>query len=309
VNAVVYSQYGGPEVLRIEEIATPLPKEDEVRIRVRAAAVNPMDRHFMRGYPKVGRIAMGLRKPKITRLGADVAGVVDAVGAKVTRFKKGDEVFGVARGAFAEFVCGKETKLAAKPANATFEQAASVPVAGITALQALRNFGHVREENHVLVNGAGGGVGSFAVQIAKALGASVTGVCGTHNVANVQSIGADRVIDYSHDDFTKTSDRYDVIVDMIGNHPIRACRNLLTKTGTYVAVGGPVGRIFTTMAMPRCKLAMARIHDDDLRFLCELIERGSVTPLIDRVYPLAEVPQAIAYLEEGHVQGKVIIRV
>lgn len=308
MNAVVYSRYGGPEVLRIEEMEAAEPKDDEVRIQVRAAGVNPMDRHFMRGEPKAGRIVMGLRGPKQTRLGADVAGVVDAVGAKVTKFKVGDEVFGGARGAFAESVCANELKIAPKPKNGTFEQAAAVPVAGVTALQALRNFGHVRGGHRVLVNGAGGGVGSFAVQIAKALGATVTGVCGTHNVENVQSIGADRVVDYTRDDFTNTAERYDVIVDMIGNRPLRPCKRLLTPSGTYVVVGGPLGRLFTTMATPRCKIAMARMRCDDLEVLRDLIERGSVTPLIDRVYSLAEVPQAIAYLEEGHARGKIVIR-
>jgi len=308
VKAVVYSRYGGPEVLRIEEIEVGAPKDDEVRIRVRAAGVNPMDRHLMRGEPKAGRIAMGLRGPKRTRLGADVTGVVDAVGAKVTKFKVGDEVFGGARGAFAESVCANELKVAAKPKNATFEEAAAVPVAGVTALQALRDFGRVRAGHRVLINGAGGGVGSFAVQIAKAFGATVTGVCGTHNVANVQSIGADRVVDYTRDDFTNTAERYDVIVDMIGNRPLRACKRLLTATGTYVVVGGPLGRLFTTMAAPRCRIAMARMRSDDLVVLRDLIEHASVTPLIDRVYLLAEVPQAIAYLEEGHARGKIVIR-
>jgi NADPH:quinone reductase-like Zn-dependent oxidoreductase len=237
----------------------------------------------MRGAPYVVRIMTGLLKPKVTRLGVDVAGQVEAVGRNVTQFKPGDEVFGACRGAFAEYACTAESAVVMKPDNVTFEQAGSVHVAALTALQGLRDKGRIQPGQKVLINGAAGGVGTFAVQIAKSLGAEVTGVCSTRNVDMVRSIGADRVIDYTQEDFTKTGQRYDLILDCVGNHSLLTCRRFLTPKGIHVGVGGPSMR--------------------------ELMATGKVTPVIDRRYKLSEVPEAVRYLEEGHARGKVVITV
>ena len=233
MKAIVYHNYGSPDVLRLEEIEKPVPNDNQVLVRVRAASVNPLDWHYMEGTPYFVRLLTGLRKPKDTRLGVDVAGQVEAVGRNVTQFKPGDEVFGACRGAFAEYACTSESALVMKPDNVTFEQAASVPVAALTALQGLRDKGQIQPGQKVLINGAAGGVGTFAVQIAKSFGADVTGVCSTRNVDMVRSIGADRVIDYTREDFTKSGQRYDLIFDCVGNHSLSACRRVLNPKGIY----------------------------------------------------------------------------
>jgi NADPH:quinone reductase-like Zn-dependent oxidoreductase len=242
MKAAVYTRYGPPDVVQITDVEKPVPKDHEVLIRVRAASVNPGDWHFMRGAPYFLRIMTGLRKPKVTRLGIDVAGQVEAVGRNVTQFKPGNEVFGACRGAFAEYACTSESSLVTKPNNVTFEQAGSVPVAALTALQGLRNKGQIQPGQKILINGAAGGVGTFAVQIAKWFGAHVTGVCSTRNVEMVRSIGADQVIDYTQEDFTKGTQRYDLMFDSVGNHSLSACRRLLNPKGIYIVNGGPNGQ-------------------------------------------------------------------
>lgn len=287
---------------------------------VRAASVNPVDWHFMRGTPYFLRILAGLRKPKHTRLGVDVAGQVEAAGRSVTQFKPGDEVFGLCRGAFAEYVCTSEAALAIKPDNVTFEQAGSVPLAALTALQGLRDKGQIQPRQKVLINGAAGGVGTFAVQIAKWFGADVTGVCSTRNVEMVQSIGADRVIDYTQEDFTISGQRYDLLFDCVGNHSFSACRRVLSHKGIYVAVGGPSGRwmigslagliaalVLSRFMSQKLVMILARPNKKDLTIMHELMAAGKVTPVIDKCYRLSEVPEAIRYLEEGHARGKVVI--
>ena len=319
MKAIVYYNYGSPDVLKCEEIEKPTAGDDEVLIKVRAAAVNPIDRLF-RGTSYIVRILTGLRKPKNTRLGVDVAGEVEAVGRNVTQFKPNDQVFGTCRGAFAEYVCTSERALAVKPANVTFEQAASVPIAAVTALQGLRDQGHIQPEQKVLINGAAGGVGTFAVQIAKSFGAEVTGVCSTRNVDMVRSIGADQVIDYTQKDFTRNGQRYDLILDMIGNHSLLACRRVLNPKGIYIGAGlGPDGslidflaRWITALVLSRFvsqKFVMfiAKLNKEDLTIMRELMEAGKVTPVIDKRYRLSEVPEAIRHLEEGHARGKIVI--
>ncbi len=320
MKGIVYSNYGSPDVLKCEELEKPTPRDDEVLIKVRAASVNPFDWHFMRGTPYFVRILAGLRKPKDTRLGVDVAGQVEAVGRNVTQFKPGDEVFGACRGAFAEYACTSESAVAMKPNNVTFEQAASVCVAALTALQGLRDKGQIQPGQKVLINGAAGGVGTFAVQIAKSFGADVTGVCSTRNVDMVRSIGADHVIDYTQEDFTKSGQRYELIFDCVGNHSLLACRRVLTPKGIYIAVGapsgrwmiGPLARAITAPGLSRFvsqKLVMVlmRRSKEDLTIMRDLMESGKVTPVIDKRYRLSEVPEAIRYLEEGHARGKVVI--
>lgn len=321
MKAIVYRRYGPPDVLALEDVEIPVPRGDEVLVAVRAASVNPLDWHFMRGTPLVGRLAFGLRAPRFNRLGSDVAGRVEAVGRNVTHLKPGDEVFGTCRGAFAERVCAAGTAVAAKPANATFDEAAAVPIAAFTALQALRDKGRVRPGQTVLVNGAAGGVGTFAVQIAKAFGAAVTGVCSSRNVGLVQSIGADRVVDYTREDFAAGGPRYDLMLDCIGNRSLASCRRALTPRGAYVVIGGPDGRWVGPLALvaktmlvspvvsQRLTTLLARPNREDLVFLRTLTEAGKVRPVIDRRYPLQEVPQAMAYLEAGHASGKVVITV
>jgi NADPH:quinone reductase-like Zn-dependent oxidoreductase len=320
MKAAVYTRYGPPDVVQITDVEKPVPKDDKVLIKVRAASVNPYDWHFMRGTPYFVRIGAGLRKPKITRLGVDVAGQVEAVGRNVTQFKPGDHVFGSCPGAFAEYACASESALVTKPNNVTFEQAAAVSVAARTALQGLRHKGQIQPGQRVLINGAAGGVGTFAVQIAKSFGADVTGVCSTRNVDMVRSIGADRVIDYTQEDFTKSGQRYDLIFDCVGNHSLLACRRVLTPKGIYIAVGGPSGRwmigplaraitapLLSRFVSQRLFMVLAKQSKEDLTILHELMKAGKVTPVIDRSYSLSEVPEAIRYLEEGHAQGKVVI--
>ncbi len=288
---------------------------------MRAASVNPLDWHYMRGTPFVLRLAAGLRKPKVTRLGADLAGQVDAVGKHVTQFQPGDEVFGVCKGAFAEYVCASESAVVLKPANVTFEQAAAVPVAAFSALQGLRDKGQIRRGQKVLINGAAGGVGTFAVQLAKVFGADVTGVCSTRNLDMVRSIGAHHVIDYTQEDFTTSGQQYDLIFDAAGNHSLSDCRRALTPKATLVLVGGPnKGRwvgpltgvlkavVVSRFVSQKLRPCLAHSSKADLIVLRELLEAGKVAPVIDRSYPLSDVPEAIRYLEEGHARGKVVIR-
>ena len=319
MKAIVYHNYGAPDVLKCEEIEKPTAGDHEVLIKVRAASVNPLDWRFMRGRPYIIRIMSGLRKPKDARTGHDVAGQVEAIGRSVTQFKPGDEVFGSCNGSFAEYACASESELVIKPDNVTFEQAASAPVAAFTALQGLRDKGQIQPGQKVLINGAAGGVGTFAVQIAKWFGADVTGVCSTRNVDMVRSLGADQVIDYTREDFTKRGRRYDLVFDCIGNHSLSACRRVLNSNGAFIIVGGPDGRWIGPMASPfkaivlsrfvsqKFVTVMSRSVKDDLTIICELMATGKITPVIDRRYRLSEVPEAIRYLEEGHARGKVVI--
>jgi len=323
MKAIVYHRYGSPDVLSYEEMAKPAPAENEVLIRVRAAAVNPYDWYFMRGEPYAVRImARGLRKPKDPRLGADVAGEIEAVGRSIRQFKPGDAVFGSCKGAFAEYTCASESKLAIKPDNVTFEQAASVPIAAFTALQGLRDKGKIQPGQKVLINGAAGGVGTFAVQIAKSLGAEVTGVCSTRNVEMVRSIGADQVVDYTQEDFTKSARRYDVILDCVGNHSFSECRRVLNPRGIYVGAGGTSDNwmigpltsaikalVLSWFVSQKQVMVLAKPSKEDLTIMGKLMESGKVTPVIDRSYSLSEVPDAIRYLEAGHARGKVVITV
>lgn len=325
MKAIVYHEYGSPDVLRLEETEKLRPNDNELLIKVRAASVNPLDWHYIRGTPYILRIlGTGLRKPKVARLGVDVAGQVEAVGSNVAQFKPGDEVVGKGNGAFAEYVCASENEVALKPANLTFEQAAAVPIAALTALQALRDKGKLQPGQRVLINGAAGGVGTFAVQIARSFGADVTGVCSTRNVDMVRSIGADHLIDYTREDFTQGEQRYDLILDLVGNHRLSAFRRVMSRNGTYVLIGGGGpndGRWIGPLAGPikalmlsrfvsqKFVLLLASINRDDLTVLKELIESRKVTPIIDRTYPLSDVPEAIRYLEQGHARGKVVITV
>ncbi|MEX2540687.1 MAG: NAD(P)-dependent alcohol dehydrogenase [Trueperaceae bacterium] len=319
MKAIVQRQYGSPDVLELQELDKPVVGDEEVLVRVRAAALNPVDWHFMRGEPYIMRAGAGIGKPRVTRLGVDLAGQVEAVGCGVTQFKSGDEVFGTQRGAFAEYVNAQQGALALKPANLTFEQAAAVPVAGLTALQGLRDKGKLRPGQKVLINGASGGVGTFAVQIARWFGADVTGVCSTRNLETVRSLGADRVVDYTLEDFTRNAIRYDLILDAVGNRSLPECLRALTAQGYLVLVGAPSGRWLAPL--PRLLRAMVlslfvsqklvpiltSTVQEDLIVLKDLIESEEVTPIVDRQYGLCEVPQAMSYLEAGHARGKVVI--
>lgn len=312
MKAIVYTKYGPPDVLQLKEVEKPIPKDHEVLIKVQAASVNPFDWHFMRGTPYLVRIQAGILKPKDNAVGVDVSGVVVAVGKDVKEFQSGDEVFGSCNGAFAEYVSASEKGLVKKPDNLTFEQAASVPVAAFTALQGLRDKGQIQPGQRVLINGASGGVGTFAVQIAKSFGAEVTGVCSTRNVDMVRSIGADFVIDYTQEDFTQSAKHYDLIFDTIGNRSLSNCRRILSSNGILVIVGGPMNRALRASVMSRfvsqkMLMFMALRSKKDLIVMHDLLVSGKVTPVIDRRYSLNEVPQAIRYLEEGHARGKVII--
>jgi NADPH:quinone reductase-like Zn-dependent oxidoreductase len=324
MKAVVYNEYGPPDVLRLAEVAKPTPKEHEILVKVRAAAVNPLDWHFIRGEPSVMRL---FGKPKGRTPGADVAGVVEAVGAKVTQFRAGDEVFGACRsGSFAEYACGPEERFAPKPKALSFERAAAIPVAGVTALRALRDQGRVQPGQSVLINGAAGGVGTFAVQLAKALGADVTGVCSTRNVELVRSIGAARVIDYTAEDFTRQAQRYDLILGVAGNATVADMRRALAPNGQLVVVGGGVGRdpnsaitvpgmlalmitsLFSRLGRQRVSMFVAsQIRKDELEFIANLAAAGKVTPVIERSYSLADAAEAVRHIEAGHARGKVIV--
>jgi len=321
MKAITHRRYGSPDVLRLEEVDMPVVGDDGVLVRVRASSVNPVDWHGLRGEPFLVRMSDGLRRPKGWQLGVDVAGQVEAVGANVTEFRPGDEVFGTRNGAFAEFVLGRERNFASKRANLSFEQAAAIPVAATTALQALRDKGRLEAGQRVLVHGAGGGVGHFAIQIAKALGAEVTGVTGTNNLSMVRSIGADEVIDYTTEDFTNVGRRYDLILDIAGTRSLRACSRALTPTGILVVVGGPGGRwispadrwakaiVLSRLLRRRLLPFLATTAKDDLLVLKELAEAGKLTPVIDRTYPLSETAKAIRYVETMHARGKVVITV
>ncbi len=325
MKAIVYCDYGLAN-LKFTDVEKPTATDDQVLVKVHAASVNPLDWHFIEGTPKIMRaMGVGLRKPKDTRLGVDFAGTVEAVGKNVTQFKPGDEVFGGRDGAFAEYVCPRADRaVTLKPANITFEQAASVNIAGITALQAVRDKGKVQAGQKVLINGASGGVGTFAVQIAKSFGAEVTGVCSTRNLEMVRSLGADHVIDYTKEDFAKGDQRYDVILDNVPNHSLSECRRILNPEGKYVMIGGggpsdnrwigPFGRLIQTMLLSpfvsqKMGMMMAQLTKSDLTVLGDMMQSGKVKPVIDRTYKLSELPEAIRYLEEGHARGKVIITV
>jgi NADPH:quinone reductase-like Zn-dependent oxidoreductase len=327
MEAVVHCEYGKPDVLQVKDIEKPTPDDTQLLVRVRAASLNPLDGHFIRGMLLARLMGGGLRKPKDTRSGVDYAGVVEAVGKNVTQYKVGDEVFGGRTGALAQYVCAKADRaVALKPATVTFEEAGSIAVAGITALQGLRDVGHLQPGQKVLINGASGGVGTFAVQIAKAMGAEVTGVCSTRNVDLVKSIGADHVIDYTKEDFTKGDQRYDVIFDNVQNHSFSERRRVLTPNGICVlaGIGGAgwhddtgthIARSFTTPMMSKFtsqkfKFFIAELNHNDLAYLADLMQSGQMKPVIDRTYKsLSETPQALAYLEQGHARGKVVITV
>jgi NADPH:quinone reductase-like Zn-dependent oxidoreductase len=321
MRAIVQDRYGSADVLGLEDIDTPVVGDDDVLLRVQAASAFIGDWHVMTGLPYLGRLAFGLRAPKARVRGQDFAGRIEAVGKDVTRFQPGDEVYGTCNGSFAEYATARGDKVAPKPANLTFEQAATVPTTGSTALQALRNVGKVKPGQGVLIIGAAGGVGTFAVQIAKALGAHVTGVVSTSKVDLVRSIGADDVIDYTRDDFGETAQRYDLILDIAGNRSVPHLRRALAPRGTLVIVGGEgggrwfgIGRqlrasLLSPFVSQKLGTFIAKPNAKDLVVLKEFIEAGKVTPVIDRTYPLSEVPEAIRHLEEGHARGKVVITV
>jgi NADPH:quinone reductase-like Zn-dependent oxidoreductase len=319
MRAVLYCSYGAPDVLAIDEIEKPVPGPAQVLVRVRAASVNPLESHFMRGEPYVMRLGAGLRKPADIRLGVDFSGTVEALGSEVGTVKPGDEVFGGRTGALAEYIVVSARSVVAKPTNISHAQAAAVPVAALTALQAVRDKGRVRAGQQVLVNGASGGVGTFVVQIAKSFGASVTGVSSTRNVELVRSLGADRTIDYTHEDYTQGTARFDVIVDMVGNHSLRANRGVLQPHGIYVMVGGPSGRwlapidrvVGMTVVKPfvsqELTFFISALNVADLGTLRDLMQAGTVTPVIDREYPLDEVAAAMRHLETGRARGKIVV--
>jgi len=322
MRAVAHDEYGSPDVLEIRDIPRPVPGHGEVLVRVRAASVQPLDWHLLRGKPYLVRLQYGLRRPKRNIPGADLAGTVEAIGEGVTLWDVGDEVFGEMGGACAEFVAVAENLLTAKPATLSFEEAAAVPVAGFTALQGLRDKGRIRSGQSVLINGASGGVGTLAVQIAKSYGAVVTGVCSSRNVDLVRSLGADHVIDYTREDYTRTGEGYDLILDTVGSKSLTANRRALKATGTYVSVGstqmgdwiGPLTHVFRVIVASifrsqHMKPFLARADREDLEYLSKLIKDGEVRPVIDRSYSLAEVPDAIRYVEEGHARGKVVISI
>lgn len=336
MKAAIYTRYGPPDVVQIQDVENPVPKDHEVLIAVRAAAVNPLDGGIMQGRPYLARLMTGLRTPHVTRVGVDVAGQVEAVGRHVTQFNPGDAVFGaclrdphasgvnvwVCQGAFAEYACVPESTLVAKPDNVTFEQAAAVPVAAFTALQGLRDQGQLQPGQAVLINGAAGGVGTFAVQIAKAFGAAVIGVCCTKHVEMVRSIGADQVIDYTQEDFTKRGQRYDLLFDCVGNHSLATCRRVLQPQGRLIMVGDRTGRgmmrlfarlitalVWSRFVSQKLVTFLARPNQEDLLILHDLLKAGKVTPVIDRCYRLSEVPEALRYLETGHATGKILITV
>ena len=322
MKAITHCEYGGPEVLKVEEIEKPVPNDNQVLVKVRAASLNPLDL-TIRG-PLLLRPLFGLRKPKDTRIGVDYSGTVEAVGKSVTNFKPGDEVFGGKNGALAEYVCVLADRgVVLKPANMTFEQAASVPVAAITALQGLRDKGHIQSGQKVLINGASGGVGTFAVQIAKSFGTEVTGVCSTRNVDLVQSIGADHVVDYTKEDFTKTDQRYDLIYDLVGNHSFSERRHILDPNGICVMAGiggagwhdgfgmrllGELnGYLRSRLVSQKFIAYIAQFNKADMSVLADLLQTGKMTPVIDKTYKLNETADALRYLETGHARGKVVI--
>jgi NADPH:quinone reductase-like Zn-dependent oxidoreductase len=326
MKAIVRCDYGLAN-LKLADIEKPTPKDDQILVRVRAASVNPYDWHFVEGTPKIMRaMGVGLRKPKDIQLGVDFAGTVEAVGKNVTQFKPGDDVFGGRDGAFAQYVCRRAVgSVALKPAGLTFEQAASINIAGITALQGVRDKGKVQPGQKVLINGASGGVGTFAVQLAKSFGAEVTGVCSTRNIELVQSLGADHVIDYTKEDFTKGEQKYDVILDNVANHSLSECRRILTPNGMYVMIGGggvkeqgfvgALGKalnaaVYSRFVKQKMGMMMADPSSQDLTLLGDMVQSGKLKTVIDRTYKsLSEIPDAIQYVEEGHARGKVVVKV
>jgi len=326
MKAAVYTRYGPPDVVEVNDLEKPVPRDNELLIKVRAASVNPLDWKTMTGGPYIVRLLLGLFTPKIKQLGVDVAGQVEAVGRNVTQFKPGDAVFGTCRGGFAEYACTcqsaklMKSALVMKPDNVTFEQAAAAPVAALTALQGLRDKGRIQPGQKVLINDAAGGVGTFAVQIAKSFGTDVTGVCSTRNVDMVRSIGADRIIDYTQEDFTKGKQRYELLFDNVGNHSLSACRRVLNPKGILIMVGAPndvrvidllvrlIGAlVLSPFVSQKLITFIARSNKEDLTIVGELMATGQVTPVIDRRYSLSEIPEALRYLEEGHARGKVVI--
>ena len=321
MKAIVSRCYGPPDALKFEDVEKPTPADDQVLVKVHAAAVNPLDFHYMRGTPYIMRMDSGIGTPKNARLGVDFAGTVEAVGKNVTRFHPGDEVFGGRNGAFGEYVTVREDRnIVLKPANITFEQAASVPIAAITALQALRDKGKIQAGQKVLINGASGGVGTFAVQIAKSFGAEVTAVCSTKNLDMVRKIGADHVVDYTKDDVTQGEQHYDLIVDTVETHSLADYKRVMNPKAIYVMVGGSndkwmVGligtlayaKILSSSAGQQFSMMLAELNPDDLKIIGDLMQTGKVTPVIDRTYSLNEVPEALRYLEQGHARGKVVI--
>ncbi|MGH2619454.1 MAG: NAD(P)-dependent alcohol dehydrogenase [Anaerolineales bacterium] len=318
MKAIVCTKYGPPDVLQLTEVEKPTPKENQVLVKVHAASVNAGDWRGMRADPFLIRLsAGGLRRPKDPRFGSDVAGRVEGVGENVKQFRPGDEVFGCAAGAFAEYALAKEAYLALKPTNRSFDVAAAVPVAGLTALQGLRDSGGIRPGQEVLIQGASGGVGTFAVQLAKSFGAEVTAVCSTRNLDMARSIGADHVIDYTKEDFTRNRQRYDLIFAANGYHWISAYKRALKPQGTYVCAGGTMPQFFQAILLGSLvsrnggkklgAMGIAKVDQMDLVYLGELLEAGRIVPLIDRRFPLGEVPEAIRYVEETHAQGKVVI--
>ena len=323
MKAIVYDEYGPPDVLKLADVDPPTPKEREILLKVRAAAVNPLDWHLIRGEPSVMRLG---GKPKAKIPGADVAGTVEAVGPGVQRFRRGDEVLGTVRGSFAEYACGHEDRFALKPTRVSFEHAATIPVAGCSALVALRDYGRVKAGQSVLVNGASGGVGTFAVQIATALGARVTGVCSARNIELVRSLGAEQVIDYAAEDFTRQARRYDLILNLAGNAKVSDTRRALAPHGALVVVGAGVGRqtergitlsgmlslacvvLASRFGQQRVSMVLGKpVQSGDLAFIAKLVEDGNVKPVIDRTYALADAAEAVRYLEAGHARGKVVV--
>ena len=323
MKAAVRDRYGSPEVVELQEIDKPAPTEDEVLVRVRAASLNIADWYDVAGRPYVGRTQMGLLKPKSNRLGVDYAGTVEAVGEKVTEFQPGDEVFGGRNGAFAEYVCARADRaIVTKPANVTFEEAAAVPIAALTALQGLRDQGQLQPGQKVLINGASGGVGTFAVQIAKALGAEVTAVCSTGNVDSARSLGADHVVDYNQEDFTRSDRRYDLLLDVAGSRSWSECKRVLTRQATLVIVGGPKAnrllgplghlvkvRLAAVRSSRKVVFFIAKFNKADMLVLRELLESGKVKPAIDRRYELNDIREALEYMGEGHSRAKVVLTV
>ena len=320
MKAIVHDRFGSPEVLQLREVEEPGVGDGDVLVRVHAASVNPADWYTMKGAPYVARAQMGLRRPRRNGPGLDLAGVVAAVGGSVAGFKPGDEVFGAGTGTLAECVAVPEDGLVRKPANLSFEQAAAVPVAGLTALQGLRDKGRVRRGQRVLINGASGGVGTFAVQLAKALGAEVTGVCSTGNLDLVASLGADQVIDYTREDFTRTDRRHDLLLDVAGSRPWSECRRVLPPEGTLVLVGAPKGgallgplghilkvRLASLRASQKVRFFISKPNRQDLEVLRKLLEAGRVTPVVERTWPLSQAADAFRYLGEGHARGKLVI--
>ena len=320
MKAIIFPKYGSPDVLQLKEVEKPTPKDNEVLIKVHAASANPLDWHRMRGEPFLARMGEGFLKPKNPKLGADIAGRVEAVGSNVTEFQPGDEVFGsVGAGGFAEYVCAREKYFVLKPGNLSFEEAAAAPVVGFTALQGLRDTGQIQAGQKVLINGASGGVGTFAVQIAKSFGAEVTAVCSARNLDMARSIGADHVIDYAKEDFTQGSQRYDLIFAVNGFHPLSAYQRALSPRGIYICTGGTMPQILQAMLLGSVMsrkngkmmgfMGIAKYNQKDLVCIRELLETGKVVPVIEKSYPLCEIPMAMRYIAEGHARGKIVVQI